>query len=235
MYRPVCHCGRCTPQSPESLPEDPGQAFSSILRRRAEGCDEAKVQTGSLYSIPRLGDRVAEKWAPECITWPRYNQGTFSMESRLGASMLELEEEERHALRIVLLRTNVKKEKFGAPHQFNWKKVGLSMAYFRADRITEDTMPTPRAKAALSYLLTSNKYYKAFFDMHNRILDSREVRTISSFDLFINHTGIECAIWPWLYPRTQFSDTGLYAHYKDETGDDSSRIVSIAESWTRKV
>ena len=109
------------------------------------------------------------------------------------------------------------------------------MAYFREQRITEDTMPTPRAKAALSYLLTSNKYYKAFFDMHQRILDSGEHRTISSFDLFINHTGIECAIWPWLYPQTKFSDTGLYAHYKDETGDDTSRIVSIAESWTRKV
>ena len=105
--------------------------------------------------------------------------------------MLELEEEERHALHIVVLRTRVKKEKFGAPHQFNWKKVGLSMAYFREDRITYDTMPTPRAKAALSYLSDNNKYYEAFADMLNRILDSGEYRTISSYDLFINHTGIE--------------------------------------------
>ena len=71
MYRPVSHCGRCTPQCSDALPDDPGQAFSSILRRRAEGCDESSVQTGSLYRIPRLGDRIAEKWAPECITWPR--------------------------------------------------------------------------------------------------------------------------------------------------------------------
>ena len=38
-----------------------------------------------------------------------------------------------------------------------------------------------------------------------------------------------------MYHETRFSDTGLYAHYKEETGDDTNRIVSIAESWTRKV
>ena len=36
MYRPVCHCGRCTPQRSDALPEEPGQAFSSILRRRGQ-------------------------------------------------------------------------------------------------------------------------------------------------------------------------------------------------------
>ena len=166
------------------------------------------------------------------MTWPRYNQGTFSLESSVGASMLELEEEERRALRIVVLRTNVKKEKFGAPHQLNWKKVGLSTAYFRKDRITFEGMPTPRAKAAHWYLLTNNKFYKAFYDMHNRILDNNDYRTISSFDLLNNHQGIECAIWPWLYPQTNFSDTGLYANYKEETGDDTIRIVSIGRLYT---
>ena len=144
------------------MPKDPGQAFSSMLRKRAEGVADSAVRTGSLYSMPRIGDRLSEKWAPECITWPRYNQGTFSMASRLGVSMLELTQEERLALRIVVLRTNVKKEKFGAPHYYNWKKVGLSTAYYREERIKEENMPTPRAKAAFAYLLSNNKYYKAF-------------------------------------------------------------------------
>ena len=71
------------------------------------------------------------------------------MAARQGDSMLELTQEECGALRIVFLVTKVKKEKFGAPHQFNWKKVGISTAYFRRDRISEDTMPTPRAKQLL--------------------------------------------------------------------------------------
>ena len=96
-------------------------------------------------------------------------------------------------------------------------------------------MPTLRAKAAFAYLRAHNKYYESTLATHNSILDGGGVRTISSFDLFINYSGIECAIWPWLYPETRFSDTGLYAHYKEETGDDKNRIVSTAESWTRKV
>ena len=235
QFAVVVHCGRCTPRCPDVLPEDPGQAFSSILRRKADVGEESTVATGALYSIPRIGDRHSEQWAPECMTWPRYHQGVFSLESRYGDSMLELTEEERRALRIVVLRTTVKKERFGATHQYNWKKVGLSMAYFREGRITYETLPTIRAKAASTYLLTNNKSYKIFADMHNRILNAKEFFTISSFDLFITHTGIECAIWPWLYPQTKFSDTGLYTHYKEESGDDTSRIVSIAESWTRKV
>ena len=77
--------------------------------------------------------------------------------------MLELTEEERRALCIVVLRTTVKKERFGAPHQYNWKKVGLSMAYFREAPVTIDTLPSIRAKAAFTYLLANNKFYKLFF------------------------------------------------------------------------
>ena len=242
MYRPICPCGRCTrPAADEAQPADPGQALTSMLQRRKAAHDAGageqleSMRTGKIYSIPRCGDRRNEKWAPECMTWPRYHQGSFSIAAPAGESMLELTQDEREALRIVVFRPKVKKETFGAPHQFNWKKVGVSTAYFREERLTEDSMPTPRAKAAFLYLLDHNKYYKAFHAMHNGILDNGSFRTISSFELFINHMGIECAMWPWLYPETRFTDTGLYANYKEESGDDTNRVVSIAESWTRKV
>ena len=58
---------------------------------------------------------------------------------------------------------------------------------------------------------------------------------ISSYDLFIVHRGIECAMFPHLYPCTKFTDTGILEHYKHEYGDDTNRVCSIGISWTRKV
>ena len=51
--------------------------------------------------------------------------------------MLELSEEERRALTFVALRTEVRQEKYGAAHQYNWKKVGLSRAYYKKERVSE--------------------------------------------------------------------------------------------------
>ena len=58
---------------------------------------------------------------------------------------------------------------------------------------------------------------------------------ISSYDLFTQHRGIECAMFPHLYPTTEFTDTGILEHYQDESGDTSNRVCSIGLSWTRKV
>ena len=58
---------------------------------------------------------------------------------------------------------------------------------------------------------------------------------ISSYDLFVLFTGIECAMFPVLYPTTDFTDTGIREHYKHHHNDDTNRVVSIGLSWTRKV
>ena len=114
-------------------------------------------------------------------------------------------------------------------------KVGLSTACFKRTAVTESSMPTPRAKAAFRYLLGNNKYYKKYLEMQKELLDNDRILTISSFDLFINHTGIECAMYPVLYPETAFTDTGILQTYRDESGDRTVRTVSIGHSWTIKV
>ena len=114
-------------------------------------------------------------------------------------------------------------------------KVGLSTAYFNRKAVTESNMPTPRAKAALRYLLAKNRYYKKYWEMQKELLENDGILTISSFDLFINHTGIECAMYPVLYPETAFTDTGILETYRDESGDTTTRTVSIGHSWTMKV
>ena len=54
----------------------------------------------------------------------------------LVAPMLELEERERHALRLVILRTSVAREQYaGVTHFANWKKTALSRAWFVKERV----------------------------------------------------------------------------------------------------
>ena len=82
-------------------------------------------RTGELYRVPR----ICQPWhaLKECITWPRYQFQVFASDHR-GDSMLDLTDEEKRALQIVVLKTDVRQERYGATHQFNWKKVGLSRA-----------------------------------------------------------------------------------------------------------
>ena len=96
-------------------------------------------------------------------------------------------------------------------------------------------MPTPRAKAAFRYFLANNKYYRKYWEMQKERLENDRILTISSFDLFINYTGIECAMYPVLYLETAFTDTGILETYRDESGDTTTRTVSIGHSWTMKV
>ena len=42
-------------------------------------------------------------------------------------------------------------------------------------------------------------------------------------------------MFPVLYPLTEFTDTGILQHYRNQHDDDSNRILSIGHSWTRKV
>ena len=74
--------------------------------------------------------------------------------------MLELTTEEQRALQVASLRCEVRKQTYGRADHFNWKKVGLSRAYYRNERVWEESLPTDRAKAVLRFLLANNAFYK---------------------------------------------------------------------------
>ena len=232
MFKPLAYCESCT-RPP--MDQTPGARLTEALRSASSG---APVQrTSQLYRIPRIrtSDSDTEPWSSECVTWPRYSEDRFALHNTSGDSMLQLTDAEASSLTIVVLVTNVKKEVFGGSHQLNWKKVGLSRAYFRKELVCEANMPSPRAKAAYRFLMSHNEYYKKYQGMQQDLLSRQASLNISSYDLFILHTGIECAMFPVLYPTTAFSDTGILEHYRATNDDEANRTVSIGLSWTRKV
>ena len=95
-------------------------------------------------------------------------------------------------------------------------------------------MPTDRSRAALRFLLANNAFYRVFHQEQQRRLDTKTSLNISSYDLFIVQSGIECAMYPHLYPLTRFTDSGIRSHMLAEMEDNNTRVVSIARSWTRK-
>ena len=115
----------------------------------------------------------------------------------------------------------------GAAHQINWKKVGLSRAYFKQPRVCEENMPTVRSKAAFRYIRDNNGFYANFLKQQHDVLSTAGATNISSYDLFIVHHGIECAMFPHLYPESRFTDTGIMQHYLEEFQDNTNRVVSI--------
>jgi hypothetical protein len=137
MYSPSKRCS-CTAPPPCVL--DPGERLVRAMRARTEAYEaqgQAAVErTGQLYRIPRIHDDFT---ATECITWPRYHDGHYRLH-QLGESMLDLSSSEAAALQIVVLHCDLKKETYGAPHHYNWKKVGLSRAYFAKELVTESRL-----------------------------------------------------------------------------------------------
>ncbi len=111
-------------------------------------------KTSQLYSIPWVCAPGTRTLALECCTWPRYDQGEFTHDPcAIGPGMLELTKEEYRALQIVVLRTEVVAQRWeGAGHFLNWKKVGISRAYYQRDLVQASNMPTERAAAAFRYL-----------------------------------------------------------------------------------
>ena len=96
-------------------------------------------------------------------------------------------------------------------------------------------MPTARAQAAYRFLIAHNQFYRHYQDLQKNRLATQASMNISSYDLFIMYSGIECAMFPHLYPTTDFTDTGILQHYKHQHGDETNRVLSIGLSWTRKV
>ena len=81
------------------------------------------------------------------------------------------------------LRTQVKQEKYGGAHQFKWKKVGLSRAYYHKQRVCEASMPTDRSRAALRFLLANNAFYKVFHQEQQRRPYKKRMRPFVTWTL----------------------------------------------------
>ena len=103
--------------------------------------------------------------------------------------------------------------------------------------MNEASLPSHRAQAAFRYLYDHNKHYKKFWEYHQTRLKMKASLNISSYHLFVHsdYNGIECAMFPHLYPTTEFSDTGRLSMYRQESPDDTLRVFSIGYSYTRKV
>ena len=114
----------------------------------------------------------------------------------------------------------------GACHHRNYKKIGLSRAYFKNRLVTADTLPILRAVAAYQFL-EKNKFYQNMLDEQRSRLQSGACLNISSFDLFINMRGIEAAIFPVLCSTGDFTDTGIFDQYLARSGNETNRVVSI--------
>lgn len=122
------------------------------VRSSAEMIYKQPVEkTRELYRVPVEKKTAAA--ASICIGSPRYQHGEFKYgieEDYSSTCILDLTDAEKEALVIIVLTTTLKEERFGAPHQRNWKKVGLSRASYKAKLVCENAMPTPRAKAAFA-------------------------------------------------------------------------------------
>ena len=236
MYQPSVYCTRCTrpgknadPTLMESMALRTAQ-YTDAQEQSKKGKKASSVNTGSLYRIPYVG--TIPRMAHECITWPRYDAGVFSFFNRHGVSMLELTEQEQWSLQVVCLKSSMEKQ-LQTGSSFNWKKTGLTRAYYRKDKLYTKDM-TPRAAAAFEYLQANNVYYDYFLKKHNDILKVDGIRQLSSYSLFIVEKGIECAIRPHLYPTKEFTDTDIKNAYQTDSGDYSKRVASTGLSVTRK-
>ena len=118
MHKPLAQCHRCTP---------PPVELGAIMAYKQKHPEPQPVvdSTGELYVIPCIIPVEQPLLLGQYLrTWPRYNDGAFRDGKSpgpqyAGESLLELDPEERDALRIVELRTTVQKEAYGASHQFN--------------------------------------------------------------------------------------------------------------------
>ena len=115
------------------------------MRAREQNVGATVDRTQQLYRIPRVRAQDDDTpFARECITWPLYKYGSYDDQWESGECMLALSEEECSALQIVVLKTSCQMEKFsrrGAGHHMNWKKTGLSRAYFKEKLVDEKITP----------------------------------------------------------------------------------------------
>ena len=79
-----------------------------------------------------------------------------------------------------------------------------------------------KKKEGIAY--TNRYYYEALTEQKTRI-QAKTSLSIPSYYLFIVKDGIECAMYPHLYPTTDLTDTGIVENYKDKTQDGTNRVL----------
>ena len=236
MYSPSHACYRCKDFKVQTA----GEVFAESLRDHKAVSDAGLKKkpislTSDLYRIPRDGFRSVGTHSPHNVYWPHLENGEFSLSATSGMSLLQLSQADRESLCIVKIQSKVKYGRYWTGptevdnNACNLLKVGISTACFVSHDIAA-SLPSETARAAYRYLLQHNKWYKLYHDeqlaMVLRKAPESEFR-IKTFDLMIKRQGIECAAWPWLYPCTEMSDTGMLTTYKDEHEDDTDLQVSI--------
>ena len=90
----------------------------------------------------------------------------------------------------------------------------------------------PKVKAALAWLLENNAIYRAYFEMHEKLLERNFGETkawiyIRTAALLLRNEGIEVAAYPYLYPHAYMSDTSFVKKDNEKP--------SIRASWAHKV
>ena len=88
--------------------------YAAAGKQSKAGLVGSELNSGKLYRIPVYLGSI-QRMAPECITWPRYDAGGFSLSAKYGESMLELIGEEQRSLQIVCLQCNVKQQQKDVP------------------------------------------------------------------------------------------------------------------------
>ena len=240
MYSPSHACQRCKDFKPQTT----GEVFAETLRDQKALADAGLKKkpiklTSDLYRIPRDGFREAGTSSPHNVYFPHLENGKFTLTAKSGMSLLQLSKEDRESLRIVEVVSKVAYGRYWTgpkevdKYACNPLKVGVSTARFVSHDIVA-SLPSDTARAAFEYLLEHNTWYKLHYDEQHALVlrkaPEAEFR-IKTFDLMIKRQGIECAAWPWLYPHTDMSDTGILTTYKHEHEDDSDLQVSIWLSY----
>ena len=264
-------CGKCTPAAEHPRPiAHPGEMAMRILRAKARAKAAAKakpaakakaqaaaaavgagkmepvLRTQQLYRVPRLppvGQAVPPAWAGEVVSWPRLAPGAseFSMSAVEGCAFLDFTDDEKKALRVIVIHVRKEQEMFSAnpnvpSHYKNWKKVGVSKGFYAPHIVDERSLPTPRCKAAFRWVVKHNGFYEAFLTNSNRTHShpDQHGQNIRTCDLLVTFKGVECAAWPWLYPTADFTDTGISRLLAEFHDDRQNRTISCGYSFNRK-
>ena len=149
-------------------------------------------------------------------------------------SLLNLTHDEAYALAIVKLYCDHRKEQKGKAIP-NHKKTSLCRAEWKKAVVQPD-LPTPRSKAAYTWLLENNPTYARYISRHTEILasDAKNRFYITIANLFLHEHGIEIAIRPCLYPREGFGDSDVTERLLRLGRMTETQKSSIRTSFLRK-
>ena len=151
--------------------------------------------------------------APQDTDWPWWDGagGCYRIEDRPenAESMLDLSKDEAEALAPLSIDCIHKKQygKISKAPVPNMKKLSVVKAIWKDQVITENLLPTTKAKAAFRWLKENNWVYKRFVEVEHIEAIKNPPLYIPTAKLLLHMHGIECAARPLLYPTPAYLDT----------------------------